>query len=225
MMLRGPPDLDDDLDPWPAMENRASILAYRMIGEFDDFFLQPEWKEAIAQARLSVCIAEAQETSDALEKAVNLGLITEVADPDCPGGIAYDFQMIDFGALLAGVLALKMLLLHMLCDIMQLMGSPEEFRYKERARVSHQVCMFAPYLRRQGPIASLLYMSPFFLAFKANPEQLERDYIIDFIIWVDSYRQRLPPSRSGVEELVPKTVNGMTGRVHFDEIPWPKLSR
>ncbi|RYP47762.1 hypothetical protein DL768_006230 [Monosporascus sp. mg162] len=52
MMLRGPPGLDDDLDPWPAMENRASMLAYRMIEEFDDFFLQPEWKEAIAQARV-----------------------------------------------------------------------------------------------------------------------------------------------------------------------------
>lgn len=278
MMLRGPPNLDDELDLWLAMENQATLLSYWVVEGCDNFFLQPEWKKVIAQARtkaisgdirgqfkaaydldayyeqwptftreiqaiyadptsvemqaravlhyqkLCKCSVEIQEIGGTLiEKAFGLSLITEVSDAECPGGSAYDFQMIDFCGLVAGILSMRLLLLQMICDVSELVKSLDESPQEDLARLSHEVCMLTPYLRQQGPIACLLYITPFYLAFNADPDQVERDYIIDFIIWVDKYRQRLPGDRAGVEYFVLKTVSGLTGRVSFDQIPYPKL--
>lgn len=113
---------------------------------------------------------------------------------------------------LTGYLTLQVILTRMIYDLSLTLGHVEELVYKEYWNQCRLTWAIIPYLRRLGPIATALHVTPCYLSYEMAMETPERDKILDFLIEMNRVTKKLPKDRGECELWVLNTGRAMTGR-------------
>ncbi|KAG9254222.1 uncharacterized protein F5Z01DRAFT_121890 [Emericellopsis atlantica] len=143
------------------------------------------------------------------------GGIEEVADPTSPSGYAYDFPTDKCFEILLSYCTICLILVKVVAALSSIRDKPNPRATMEHRQYCSQMAMFIPWLRRQGALASQLYLSSFCLAHEGATEA-EKEAIRMFIADTDNYRQRFPRGVGKQGPYCDYVARCLTGRQDFD---------
>jgi hypothetical protein len=153
-------------------------------------------------------------TAPVLKKAAEQRLIRDIPVGDTPNGFAYEFVTFKAFDLSFSYYTVCLILKLMIHSLNVFQNIQDETVWSEYCLYSSQMTKYIPYLRNQGQLGALLYISSFCLAFEGATET-ERVYMRQFILWTDDYRQRFPRGEQEADDYFIYVSKALTGRQNF----------
>ncbi|CAH0003364.1 unnamed protein product [Clonostachys byssicola] len=148
-----------------------------------------------------------------LEKAYNLGNIKERPDPQTPIGARYDIVCLDSLQLLVSYAMWAAICNRMLHHLRMVQGlAPSPSLDKDHRNFCRQIWMCIPYIQELGGTTSVLFVAPLYLSYEGATEELEKEYLFDYIVEVTRKRGRLMENLQDLERLVLNTARAMAAR-------------
>ena len=153
-----------------------------------------------------------------ISKAEACGQIIELPDPECPVGAKYEFADLTVQHCFLTYTTLRTLFNRILWTARLVLDGVEEAAALDEGHqaLCRQIWMCLPYTRKTCKMATLLFDDQLFLSFEGASGEV-KEYLLDWIMNLIKYRQRLPDDRSIVEAYVLDLALAMTGRSTFRE--------
>ncbi|KAK7212308.1 hypothetical protein V2G26_019486 [Clonostachys chloroleuca] len=153
---------------------------------------------------------------DVMSKAFELGEIRELPDSAAISGRSYHLTAVFFGQSLLELLWLRLALLRMLYELTVLRNLAQAQVYGAEYRaLCLETWKFVPFVYGLDPLIATWSLTPFTLAF-GGAEGFEREYLLNMVIEVDSYRQSFPRDHELLASTLVHHAMILTGR-----LPWP----
>jgi hypothetical protein len=173
-------------------------------------------KSAIAlQERILNTVPELKALGDSIvSKMRRLRNMTEVPNSESPLGISFHFTTMGSAQCWITYKMLSIVLNRMLHDLAIILNEPVAILDSENVMLSRDICMCVPYLGSVGILPTISAQPPLFLAYEGANE-LERDYLLKFILWSDTFKRRFPQDSTVLEKFVLKTAYALSGRDEF----------
>ncbi|RFN44689.1 putative c6 zinc finger domain protein [Fusarium flagelliforme] len=153
-------------------------------------------------------------TAPVLKKAAEQRLIRDIPGGDTPNGFAYEFATLKAFDLSFSYCTVCLILKLMIHSLNVFQNIQDETVWSEYCLYCSQMTKYIPYLRNQGQLGAMLYISSFCLAFEGATET-ERVYMRQFILWTDDYRQRFPRGEQEADDYFIYVSKALTGRRNF----------
>lgn len=149
-----------------------------------------------------------------LDKARRNGSISEVPDSTSPNGFAFDSTDVRGFDVAMSYYTACSVLSQMIHHLSVFQGLSDESAWSEVCHSSSKMAMFIPYLRRLGKLTGTMSSASLCLAYE-GAQDLEQEYIRDFILETEGYRKRFPQDRKQAEEYLVYVAKCLTGRQGF----------
>ncbi|KAK1248968.1 hypothetical protein MKX08_007188 [Trichoderma sp. CBMAI-0020] len=244
MLKRGPPRLSDELDTCLAFDNMGSILAHSLVGGGHSLLSTPQWNNtleealrngldlpserldanstvsmdksaAALQARVLNTVPELKALGESIvAKMRRLGNMTEMPDDESPLGMSYHFTNMGSAQCWITYKMLSVVLNRILHALALILSQPVALLDRENAMLSREICRCVSYLGTVGILPAISAQPQLFLAYEGANE-LERAYLLKFILWSDKFKKRFPQDSAALERFVLKTAYALSGRDEF----------
>ncbi|VUC27685.1 unnamed protein product [Clonostachys rosea] len=179
----------------------------------------PRNTEATEKAAQLMCSLAGMEKAlelaylDLFEKVADLGLVCDKPDPDSITGSSYELSSVYLAQFLVSSRGLQSYMLRMLYDC-SIVYDPDETPnlYARLTELCEKMWKFAPYLKSLESCVASSTMNNLFPTLEfANVEQ--KELLIDMILVMDRFRQRLPKDRFALEQVANLFAMQVTGRL------------
>ncbi|KAI1380226.1 hypothetical protein F4677DRAFT_254126 [Hypoxylon crocopeplum] len=194
---------------WPGLAHK-----FRRVSNDPDIDSQREQALALRDEVANLDAAAQIVSEPIFRRARREGRILELLDSDTPVAEKFHFGSLDTMSFVVSYLMIRMVFNRILYHTMVLLGQPDMLLEVEHRDLCRQTWMCMPFIKNLGLMASVSASTPVFLSYEGAGEA-EREYVMDIIIEVASYKGRYPKERHMVELLVLNTVRAMTGRGPF----------
>ena len=152
-------------------------------------------------------------------EVIQAGQITEWPDPTSIIGTRYDFCDVGVAQMYIMYLTVLITFNRILHELSLIIGVPSMTLDAENRVLSREVWMCLKYFQGIGPIAAILFSWVMTLAMEAGND-MERRCVLETMLDLDKYKQRLPKNMEELEEIVMSV-----GRVHMGRATMGDLQR
>ncbi|KAI0169291.1 hypothetical protein GGR52DRAFT_574508 [Hypoxylon sp. FL1284] len=156
-----------------------------------------------------------KETGEPLvEKHFRNEFIVEQPDPDSPIGTKLEFKTLDTMSVFLSCVGMRIIINRMIYHTKALLGEEDITLEEENREACIQIWMVVPFIRNLGWVASMQFLTPLLLSYEPANE-VEQEYLLDFVLRVLAYKQRYPDRKSLSFHML-NMARAMTGRNLFD---------
>lgn len=142
------------------------------------------------------------------------GNMTEMPDNESPLGMSYHFTNMGSAQCWITYKMLSVVLNRILYGLALVLNQSVALLDSDNVTLSREICMCVSYLRTVGILPAISAQPPLFLAHEGANE-LERAYLLQFILWSDKFKRRFPQDGAALEKFVLKTAYALSGRGDF----------
>lgn len=183
------------------------------------------WNDPDISSQQAQAIALRDEVASLVEKLKNVGepiierarltgRVVEQPDPETPIGMKFHFKSLDTMSVFVSYAMIRTILNRILYNSTVLLNEPDEYLQAENRQLCRQTWLCMPSIKKLGMVTSILSASPIYMSYEGANE-VEKEYLLDLIIEVASYKGRYPKERGAVELLVLNAAKAMTGTSQF----------